>query len=308
MMAEEENVSSKMSSPQQANAHFLKDVIFHRKFQQLNSLTPEETTQCQHGLYFQDGERRVDYVLTYQVKKPSGSRVRRQSSRFTDNALTRSLRHNRTQARPTGHDPELSLQAVSTDHHEDDKCFRREEFEGNLREMGLELEKDEDAKTPGVGFVKIHAPWNVLCREAEFMKLKMPTKKVYEVKQGSSVMEKINSFISKVTDPLHPNVEENRVENVKHLSYPFSREKQHLFDLSDRESFFDSKTRSSIVFEVLKRTKCTKSQFSMGITSLLGSGVYLAAYPLHDGDIDGENAEPNDRKVSEMICLFIYII
>lgn len=33
-------------------------------------------------------------------------------------------------------------------------------------------------KTPGVGFVKIHAPWHVLCREAEFMKLKMPTKKV----------------------------------------------------------------------------------------------------------------------------------
>lgn len=33
-------------------------------------------------------------------------------------------------------------------------------------------------KTSGVGFVKIHAPWNVLCREAEFMKMKMPTKKV----------------------------------------------------------------------------------------------------------------------------------
>ena len=34
------------------------------------------------------------------------------------------------------------------------------------------------ARIQGVGFVKIHAPWNALCREAELMKLKMPTKKV----------------------------------------------------------------------------------------------------------------------------------
>ncbi|XP_076878420.1 anoctamin-1 isoform X3 [Brachyhypopomus gauderio] len=264
----------------------------------LSSLSPEETDLCRHGLYFQDGERRVDYILTYQVKKHSSSRSRRHSSRLTDNALTRSLRGGRhpppRSARP---DPESGHAESAADHHEDDKRLRREEFENNLREMGLELEKDEGTKTPGVGFVKIHAPWNVLCREAEFMKLKMPTKKVYGVKQGSSVVEKINTFISKVTDPLHPNIEEKRTENLKHLSYPFSREKQHLFDLSDRDSFFDSKTRSSIVFEVLKRTKCTKSKFSMGITSLLGSGVYHAAYPLHDGDIDGENVEPNDRKL-----------
>uniref|UniRef100_A0A8C7HKH2 Anoctamin n=1 Tax=Oncorhynchus kisutch TaxID=8019 RepID=A0A8C7HKH2_ONCKI len=78
-----------------------------------------------------------------------------------------------------------------------------------------------------VGFVKIHAPWHVLCREAEFMKLKMPTKKVYEVKQCSGVGAKINTLVNKATEPLHPNVEENRGQHVKHLSYAFSREKQH---------------------------------------------------------------------------------
>ncbi|KAL6480647.1 hypothetical protein MHYP_G00116800 [Metynnis hypsauchen] len=106
-MAGEENVSSEAPAPQPVapQRHFLKDVIFHGKFHLLNCLTPEETAQCRHGLYFQDGERRVDYVLTYQVKKPSGSRARRHSSRFTDNALTRSLRRTRPpsalhQARP----------------------------------------------------------------------------------------------------------------------------------------------------------------------------------------------------------------
>uniref|UniRef100_A0A8C8MHW7 Anoctamin n=1 Tax=Oncorhynchus tshawytscha TaxID=74940 RepID=A0A8C8MHW7_ONCTS len=228
--------------------------------QLLNSLTPEENTQCQHGLYFQDGERRVDYILTYHIKKPSSSRSNRQSSRFTDNAFTRSLRRGTARLgrppppQPRG-DPEVASQDHSMDYHEDDKRYRREEFEGNLRDMGLELEKDEDTKTPGVGFVKIHAPWHVLCREAEFMKLKMPTKKVYEVKQCSGVGAKINTLVNKATEPLHPNVEENRGQHVKHLSY-----NDLLFHLDLKRFFF----------------------LPVGITSLLGSGVYTAAYPLHD--------------------------
>nr|KAF6463836.1 anoctamin 1 [Rousettus aegyptiacus] len=35
----------------------------------------------------------------------------------------------------------------------------------------------------------------------------------------------------------------------------------------------------------------------MGITSLLANGVYAAAYPLHDGDYEGERVEFNDRKL-----------
>uniref|UniRef100_A0A6Q2YEM6 Anoctamin n=1 Tax=Esox lucius TaxID=8010 RepID=A0A6Q2YEM6_ESOLU len=198
--------------------------------QLLNSLIPEENTRCQHGLYFQDGERRVDYVLTYHIKKPSSSRSNRHSYCFTDNAFTRTLRRGTARlGRPPPPQPRGDLEVAPHDHsmdyHEDDKRFRREEFEGNLTDMGLELEKDEDTKTPGVGFVKIHAPWHVLCREAEFMKLKMPTKKVSEL---SGVGAKISTLVSKATEPLHPNVEENRVHNVKHLSYAFSREKQHL--------------------------------------------------------------------------------
>ncbi|KAM7406608.1 hypothetical protein PAMP_000978 [Pampus punctatissimus] len=216
------------------------------------------------GPYFSDGRRRVDYVLAYHIQKPSS--IRRQSSRFSDSNFIQRIRRNmsmrssRAPLQPK-EDPEIAAQEQRTDYHEDDKRFRREEFEENLLETGLELEKDEGSKILGIGFLKIHAPWNVLCREAEFMKLKMPTKKFYEVKQGSNVVEKIRLFIHKVTAPLHPQVDANRPESIKSLSHPFSREKQHLFDLSDRDKFFDSKTRSSI------------------------------------GDIEGVNAEPNDRKL-----------
>ncbi|XP_030621678.1 anoctamin-1a [Chanos chanos] len=250
------------------------------------------------GPYFQDGQRRIDYVLTYHIEKPQSAR--RQSThsiaRSLRESLSNSFKRNR-RSPPVQEDPEIAAQEHQLDYHEDDRRFRREEFEENLREMGLELEKDEGTKIPGVGFLKIHAPWNVLCREAEFMKLKMPTKKKYEVKQGSNIVEKINLFIHKITAPLYPKVEKNQLHSEKPLSYPFSREKQHLFDLSDRDSFFDSKTRSSIVYEVLKRTKCTRSKYVMGISSLLGNGVYTSAYPLHDGDIEGVHAEPNDRKL-----------
>uniref|UniRef100_A0AAZ3QK10 Anoctamin n=1 Tax=Oncorhynchus tshawytscha TaxID=74940 RepID=A0AAZ3QK10_ONCTS len=238
--------------------------------QLLNCLTPEENTGCQHGLYFQDGERRVDYILTYHIKKPSSSRSNRQSSRFTDNAFTRSIRRGTARLgraptpQPRG-DPEVASQDHSMDYHVDDKRLHREEFEGNLRDMGMELEKDEDTKTPGVGFVKIHAPWHVLCREAEFMKLKMPTKKVYEMKQSTGVGAKINTLVNKATEPLYPNVEDNRTHNVKHLSYMFSREKQHF------RYFIWMFKRSTI-------SRC----LSLGFTSLLGSGVYTDAYPLHD--------------------------
>uniref|UniRef100_A0A671THI9 Anoctamin n=1 Tax=Sparus aurata TaxID=8175 RepID=A0A671THI9_SPAAU len=198
------------------------------------------------GPYFSDGQRRVDYVLAYHIQKPSS--IRRPSSRFGDNNFIRrlrrsmSMRSSRAPLQPK-EDPEIAAQKQRTDYHEDDKRFRREEFEENLLETGLELEKDEGSKIPGIGFLKIHAPWNVLCREAEFMKLKMPTKKVYDVKQGSNLVEKIRLFIHKITAPLHPKVDANRPQSIKSLSHPFSREKQHL---------------------------------------LLANGVYTSAYPLHD--------------------------
>uniref|UniRef100_A0A8C7VQL8 Anoctamin n=1 Tax=Oncorhynchus mykiss TaxID=8022 RepID=A0A8C7VQL8_ONCMY len=194
--------------------------------QPLNSLKSDEAASGpKQGPTFQDGQRRVDYVLTYHVQKPQS--VRRKTSRFADYRILRSLRRSLSTMRsggtpPSKEDPEIAAHKHRLDYHEDDKRFRQTEFEDNLREVGLELEKDEGNKIPGIGFLKIHAPWNVLCREAEFMKLKMPTKKVYEVKQGSNVVERINLFIHKVTAPLHPKVEPNRPQNssIMMLFYP----------------------------------------------------------------------------------------
>uniref|UniRef100_A0A452IKM5 Anoctamin n=1 Tax=Gopherus agassizii TaxID=38772 RepID=A0A452IKM5_9SAUR len=241
--------------------------------QLLNSLCQDPDANCKHGLYFRDGKRKVDYILVYHYKKSSVSKT-----------LTRRIYHNDSSARSikqdhqlpgTGGHLDVGESETHMDYHEDDKRFRREEYEGNLMEAGLELERDEDTKIHGVGFVKIHAPWNVLCREAEFLKLKMPTKKVYQINQAHGLLKKINSVIQKITEPIQPKVAEHKPETVKRLSYPFSREKQHF-------NVFFSSILLIQVYEILKRTTCTKAKYSMGITSLLANGVYSAAYPLHD--------------------------
>ncbi|KAF5905064.1 anoctamin-1 isoform X1 [Clarias magur] len=245
---------------------------------------PEQSNQ---DGYFEDGQRRIDYILTYPIDKVEHTRHHSSSTFRSMKDCCSCCTGKRDKADTTLHDPE----SASNAHH------LREEFEHKLMDMGLDLEREEDAKIPDVGFLKIHAPWQILCREAEFMKLKMPTKKKYEVSQAGSHIRAINKFIQRLSAPLTPKVEEKTPHNEKHICYPFSREKQHLFDISDRDSFFDSKIRASIVCEIIKRIKCIGVKDIMGINTLIAQGVYTSAYPLHDGDIDGVEAEQNDRKV-----------
>lgn len=116
--------------------------------QLLNSLSVDPDAECKHGLYFRDGRRKVDYILVYHPKRPSGSRT-----------LARRVPHSDapSAARGTRQDQPLpgkgSVGAAGgpeppMDYHEDDKRFRRDEYEGNLLEAGLELERDEDVTIP----------------------------------------------------------------------------------------------------------------------------------------------------------------
>ncbi|XP_035662539.1 anoctamin-1-like isoform X3 [Branchiostoma floridae] len=251
------------------------------------------------ALFFKDGYRRIDYVLAYPVPR-------------------------RKHPVKVEHKPEDDSSAFHPE-GEDQKARRRREFEKNLIEAGLDLERDDEGartkkcvtallsqlhgsqiasreptKDHGMCFVRLHAPWKVLSQYAEILKIKMPTKKIYEIKERAGIKAKAYALWRKTIRPLQPSAQAKQVdkEPYKHISYTFSRDKEHMFLIENRDTFFLPSTRSLIVHEILKRTRYSQKDYAIGITNLIAQGVYTAAYPLHEGEFEGDtNIPPNPRQM-----------
>uniref|UniRef100_A0AAR2IVV4 Anoctamin n=1 Tax=Pygocentrus nattereri TaxID=42514 RepID=A0AAR2IVV4_PYGNA len=179
------------------------------------------------GLYFADGKRKVDYVLVYQYRRPSSLHESPGQHRL-------SVISNGSFPRVGSKEPEgvkeehaeVVLDMGPADPAEGEKIMIREEFEANLREAGLEMERDNEHKVHGQGFIRVHAPWQVLSREAEFLKIKVPTKKV--CLNSYTLCRCQLSFIISV-DPFQPNIPHLQQQSrTKFLSHSFSRDKLHL--------------------------------------------------------------------------------
>nr|XP_055046543.1 anoctamin-2b isoform X3 [Misgurnus anguillicaudatus] len=162
-------------------------------------------------------------------------------------------------------------------------------------------QREDMSKFHGHAFIRLHAPWNVLSREAEFLKIKVPTKKSYELREDKGLVATMNEVWRKLNRPFQPNVPHQEQENsrTKFLSHCFSRDKLHLYNIKSKDTFFEHSTRSRIVYEILRRTACTRTCQTMGITTLIANGVYDSAFPLHDGDFrpTGQVEGKNDRQL-----------
>uniref|UniRef100_A0A8C9UAR2 Anoctamin n=1 Tax=Scleropages formosus TaxID=113540 RepID=A0A8C9UAR2_SCLFO len=227
------------------------------------------------GLYFGDGKRKVDYVLVYHYRRRRAS-------------LRGSPGHHRLSIISNGSFPVSGGGGGAADPAEEEKLQIREEFEANLADAGLEIERDKEHKVHGVGFVRLHAPWQVLSREAEFLKIKLPTKKSYELKEVKGFSGKMNAMWRKLNQPFQPKVPQMLSQSrTKFLSHSFSRDK--FYNIKQKDTFFDNATRSRIVKkhntiqtflntgQTLMFTPCLP-----GITTLIANGVYDSAFPLHD--------------------------
>ncbi|XP_044597839.1 anoctamin-1 isoform X1 [Cotesia glomerata] len=166
----------------------------------------------------------------------------------------------------------------------------RKTFEENLELEGLQLEY-ESPELSGLRFIKIHAPLEVLRRYAEILKLRLPMKEVMtgpllSTRPSNTIIREVNGWINNFMK--HYYVDRRIFPKIKHrFTAVFSRDKEYLFDY-DAPNFFSPATHSRIVQFILDRTKFTRNKaddFAFGVDRLISEHAYVAAYPLHDGNL-----------------------
>ncbi|KAF3425387.1 hypothetical protein E2986_02577 [Frieseomelitta varia] len=165
----------------------------------------------------------------------------------------------------------------------------RRVFEKNLEKESLQLEY-EQAEPNGLHFIKIHAPREVLRRYAEILKLRLPMKELPNmiIPENSSIalIKEVNSLFKRIMKNYY--VDQTIFPTMKHnFTAVYSRDKEYLFNL-DSPNFFTAATRARIIQFILDRTRFTETKdddFAFGIERLISEKAYVAAYPLHDGDL-----------------------
>ncbi|XP_049984663.1 anoctamin-6 isoform X1 [Alexandromys fortis] len=209
----------------------------------------EEFNGKPDSLYFTDGQRRIDFVLVYEDE------TKKETNKKGTNEKQRR---------------------------------KRQAYESNLICHGLQLEATRSVSDDKLVFVKVHAPWEVLCTYAEIMHIKLPLKP-NDLKTRSP-FHTLNWF----TKVLSVNESVIKPEQ-EFFTAPFEKSRMNDFYIQDRDSFFNPATRSRIVYFILSRVKyqVMNNVNKFGINRLVSSGIYKAAFPLHDCKFNYESEDPN---------------
>ncbi|NXS00923.1 ANO6 protein, partial [Oxylabes madagascariensis] len=205
---------------------------------QQNLHTPEwvDFDDKTDSLFFKDGQRRIDFVLVYEDEN-------------------KKMTHKRSDRKK--------------------QKRKRQVYESNLINNGLHLEATRSVLDEKLIFVKVHAPWEVLCTYAEVMHIKLPLQH-NDLKTRDSAFNWFSRLFR---------VDENIIKpEQEFFTAPFQKEHLSNFYIQDKDTFFNPATRSRIVHFILSRVEyATKNNVKkFGINKLLDAGIYKAAFPLHD--------------------------
>ncbi|XP_075529996.1 anoctamin-6-like [Dermacentor variabilis] len=185
-----------------------------------------------------------------------------------------------------------------------------------------------DGKT---NFLKVHAPWEVLISYAEKLHLRMPIKKrgrmvpfpTLKVREGdtptlpglkdleecSTELEaeakptKLDTLWAKLWTPF-PYDKKLIPDEKQFFTAEFVCQREPMYLMQYKETFFSQAIRSRIAWEVLMRTAYEDKESQRGIHKLLNDDVYLQAYPLHDGPIGTGTFDPLKEVPTERRLLY----
>ncbi|XP_017151039.1 anoctamin-6 isoform X1 [Drosophila miranda] len=167
----------------------------------------------------------------------------------------------------------------------EDHRRKREIFEANLQREGLQLEHN---KVQRVHFIKIHAPFEVLYRYAEILKIKVPLKPIPGQDQiFDEAAPAFKSCFTRMCRSLFSSVQLNTElfpEREPRIHLEFSRNYLELYD-TEHPNFFDDSTRYSIINFILQRQHFLEGEETvdnLGVEKLVQDGIYTCAYTLHD--------------------------
>uniref|UniRef100_A0A8C5PCK2 Anoctamin n=1 Tax=Leptobrachium leishanense TaxID=445787 RepID=A0A8C5PCK2_9ANUR len=253
--------------------------------QQKDSTKDTYTDESEHGTY--DG--RTDQSLLIQHKLSRQKQGSRKSQKCKEETMSKEKQDfEKFPADPRQNEvnPVLSLGLFFKDgikridyilvyKKSSTQVEKRSTFEKNLRAEGLMLEREPAVTNHDIMFVKIHCPWDTLCKYAERMNIRMPFSLQRNMRQLKSWLPKNPMKLDKEALP--------DLEETDCYTAPFSRARMHHFTINNKDTFFSNSTRSRIVHHVLQRTKYEDGKSKMGLNRLLGNNSYEAAFPPHEG-------------------------
>jgi len=179
----------------------------------------------------------------------------------------------------------------------------RQKFLSGLQAAGLEMEDEYiDQAKHHLHFIKIHAPWLVLCRIAEELNLRAPVQ---------VLPNPPNNWSDKVLRSLClPNPMAQDVPNIPpdYYTAPFRADKLDRFlGGNDQTNFFTRAQRSRMVFEILSTTVFGREKKGeVGIDRLIEEGGFGACFPLHDGPFEypGDDVPDNELNNRQILHHF----
>ncbi|XP_078531829.1 anoctamin-6 [Lissotriton helveticus] len=264
VLLELEGVSEDGETDVDVDGEIVLECMEQRIVQTYGSMQPQESYQPEKleefdlkpdSLFFNDGLRRIDYVLVYEDE------IKKAHSKGTKSSVISKQRK------------------------------KRQAYESNLVGHGLQLEATRSVVDEKLIFVKVHAPWDVLCTYAEVMHIKLPLQP-NDLQVPDSPFSWFTKFFKVSEDIIKPEQD--------FFTAPFEKDRLQDFYIPDKDQFFNPSTRSRIVNFILSRVNYAirDNVKKFGINKLLDSGVYKAAFPLHDcrfNYISEDSNCPNER-------------